>query len=66
MIQEISQTLSGTFEVGISIPVIVEGDPAKPELLDVIQCPCKAQDKKCFTEARGRHKHHLSYMPFCN
>ena len=66
MIQEISQTLSGTFEVGISIPVIVEGDPAQPELLDVIQCQCKAQGKKCFTEAFGYHKQHLSCTPFCN
>ena len=31
-----------------SIPVIAEGDPAPPELLDVIQYQCKAQGKLFF------------------
>ena len=50
----------------IPIPVIAEGDLAPPELLDVIQCQCQAQGKKCSTEARGCHKQHLSCTTFCN
>ena len=54
------------FQAEIPIPVIAEGDPAPPELLDVIQCQCKAQGKKCSTEACGCHKQHLSCTAFCN
>ena len=50
----------------MSIPVIAEGDPAPLELLDVIQCQCKAQSKKCPTKACGCHEQHLSYTSFCN
>ena len=51
---------------GIPIPVIAQGDPAPPELIDVIQCQCRAQGKKCSTEACGCHKQHLSCTSFCN
>ncbi|MCG7883058.1 MAG: hypothetical protein JAY96_15870 [Candidatus Thiodiazotropha endolucinida] len=54
------------FRDEIPIPVIAEGDPAPPELLDVIRCQCKAQGKKCSTEACGCHKQHLSCTTFCN
>ena len=37
----------------IPIPVIAQVDPAPPELIDVIQCQCRAQGKKCSTEACG-------------
>ena len=47
----------------IPIPVIAQGDP---ELIDVIQCQCRAQGKKCSTEACGCHKQHLSCTSFCN
>ena len=50
----------------IPIPVIAQGDPAPPELIDVIQCQCRAQGKKCSTEACGCHKQHLSCTSFCN
>ena len=33
----------------IPIPVIAQGDPAPPELIDVIQCQCRAQGEKCST-----------------
>ena len=51
---------------GIPIPVIAQGDPAPPELINVIQCQCRAQGKKCSTEACGCHKQHLSCTSFCN
>ena len=51
---------------GIPTPVIAEGDPAPPELLDVIRCQCKAQGKKCSTDGCGCHKHHLSCTTFCS
>ena len=44
----------------IPIPVIAQGDPAPPELINVIQCQCRARGKKCSTEACGCHKQHLS------
>lgn len=50
----------------IPVPVIAQGDPAPPELIDVIQCKCKAQGKKCGTEACGCHKEHLSCTSYCN
>ena len=51
---------------GIPTPAIAQGDPAPPELIDVIQCQCRAQGKKCSTEACGCHKQHLSCTSFCN
>ena len=50
----------------IPVPVIAAGDPAPPELLDVIRCQCKAQDKKCSSEACGCHKQLLSCTTCCN
>ena len=44
----------------ISILVIAEGGPALHELLDVIQCQCKAQKKTCSMEACRCHTQHLS------
>ena len=43
----------------IPIPAIAQGAPAPPELVDVIRCQCKAQGKKCSTEACGLHAHHI-------
>ena len=40
----------------IPIPVIAQGDAAPPELIDVIQCQCRAQGKKCSTEACLAHQ----------
>ena len=42
----------------IPIPVIAQSDPAPPGMIDVIQCQCRAQDKKCSTEACACHKQH--------
>ena len=50
----------------IPIPVVAQGAPAPPELVDVIRCQCKAQDKKCSTEACGCHKEHLACTSYCN
>lgn len=44
----------------IPIPVIAQGVPAPPELIDVIRCQCKVQGKKCSTESCSCHKEHLS------
>ena len=51
---------------GIPVPVTAERDPASPQLIDVIQCKCRAHDKKCTTEGCGRHKEHLSCTSYCN
>jgi hypothetical protein len=51
---------------GIPVPVIAQGDPAPPELIDVIRCQCKVQGKKCSTESCGCHKEHLSCTSYCN
>ena len=48
------------FQDEISILVIAEGGPASHELLDVIQCQCKAQNKTCSMEACRCHTQHLS------
>ena len=54
------------FRDDIPIQVITEGDPAPPELLDVIRCQCKAHGKKCSAEACSCHKQHLSSTTFCD
>ena len=54
------------FRDDIPIQVIAEGDPAPPELLDVIRCLCKAHGKKCSVEACVCHKQHLSSTTFCD
>ena len=41
---------------GIPVPAVAQGDPAPPELIDVIRCQCKVQRKKCSTMACGCHK----------
>ena len=51
---------------GIPAPVIAEGDPAPPELVDVIRCQCRAQGRKCSTEACGCHRYHLPCTSYCN
>ena len=57
----------GSFEMKFQYQsFIAEGDLAPHELLDVIQCQCQAQGKKCSTEACGCHKQHLSCTTFCN
>lgn len=50
----------------IPIPVLAQGAPAPPELIDVIRCQCKAQDKKCSTGACSCHKEHLTCTSYCN
>ena len=42
------------------------GCSSPPELIDVIRCQCRAQGKKCSTEACGCHKQHLSCTSYCN
>ena len=37
-----------------------------PTCCDVIRCQCRAQGKKCSTEACGCHKQHLSCTSYCN
>lgn len=54
------------FRNGIPSPIIAEGNPAPPELLDVICCKCKAHGKKCSTETCGCRKQHLSCTTYCN
>ena len=46
------------FQIKIYIPVIAEGDPAPPELLDVIQCRARSVLRR-FVDA-------TSSTPFCN
>ena len=36
-----------------------------PELIDVIQCQCKAREKKCITDACRCWKDHISCIPYC-
>ena len=50
----------------IPIPTVSQGAPAPPELVDVIQCQCKAQGKKCSTAACNCHKEHLACTSYCN
>ena len=50
---------------GIPVPVTSKSDPAPPELIDVINCQCKVEGKKCITTACGCHKEHLSCMSYC-
>ena len=50
----------------IPVPAIAQGDPAPPELIDVIRCHCRAQGRKCSTEMCGCHKEHLSCTTYCN
>src|SRR6267154_2702185 len=49
---------------GIPIPVIANGDPAPPELIDTLKCQCKAQGKMC-SDACGCQKERLSRTPYC-
>ena len=44
----------------VPVPAVAERDPAPPQLSDVINCQYKAVGKKCFTEACGCHREHLS------
>ena len=50
----------------IPTPVIVKGNPAPPELIDVICCQCKARGKKFSTVTCGCHKEHLSCTSYFN
>ena len=60
MSQEASQTLDGSFQSKFThfIPVIVEGDPAPPESLDVVQCKA--------ISVLGRYVDATSSTPFYN
>ena len=49
----------------IPVPVIALGDPAPPELIDVIRCQCQAQGKKCSTAACSCKKEHLACTSYC-
>ena len=44
----------------VPVSAIAEGDPAPPQLSDMINCQCKAVGKKCSTEACGCHREDLS------
>ena len=50
---------------GIPVPSIAPGNPAPPELIDVIQCQCKAQNNRCSTKVCSCHKEHLSCTSCC-
>ena len=50
----------------IPVPVTGASDPAPPQLIDVIRCQCKAQDKKCSTRTCGCHREHLPCTSYCN
>lgn len=47
-------------ENGIPVPVMATGDPAPPELVDVIRCQCKAKGEKCSTTSCSCHKEHTT------
>ena len=51
---------------GIRVPAVAQGDPAPPELINVIRCQCKVQGKKCSTMACGCHKEHIACTSYCN
>ena len=42
------------------------GEPAPPELVDVIRCQCRAEGKKCSTVSCSCHKEHLTCTSYCN
>ena len=50
----------------IPIPAIAPGAPAPPELIDLIKCSCKAQGKRCSSEACSCHKKHVPCTSYCN
>ena len=54
------------FQDGVPIPVVAAGDPAPPELVDVIKCQCRAEGKKCSTVSCSCHKEHLTCTSYCN
>jgi len=54
------------YQDGIPAPVLSKADPAPPVLLDVVQCQCRAANKRCGTEACGCHKEHMSCTVYCN
>ena len=50
----------------IPVPAVIAlGDPAPPELIDVIRCQCRAQGKKCSTAACSYKKEHLACTSYC-
>lgn len=51
---------------GIPVPAIASGDPAPPELIDVIVCHCSAKARKCSTGVCGCHSDHLSCASYCS
>ena len=53
-------------ENGIPAPVVGTGDPAPPELVDVIRCQWKVEGKKCSTASCSCHKEHITCTSYCN
>ena len=51
---------------GIPVLVMAIGEPAPPELGDVIRCQCRAEGKKCSTVSCSCHKEHLTCTSYCN
>ena len=51
---------------GIPVPVMAIGEPAPPELGDVIRCQCRVEGKKCSTVSCSCHKEHLTCTSYCN
>ena len=51
---------------GIPVPTIDQSDLVPPELMEVVQCQCKAQGKMCSTLACGCRKEYLSCTSYCN
>ncbi len=51
---------------GIPVPKLSQNDPVPPNLMDVIQCKCKAKGNKCSSLACGCQKEQLSCTTYCN
>ena len=54
------------WEVQNGVPVMATGEPAPPELVDVIRCQCRVEGKKCSTVLCSCHKEHLTCTSYCN
>ena len=56
--------LGGRFKI-TSLSCIAEGDPALPELLDVICCQCREQGKTYGNESCDCLKQHILFTSYC-
>ena len=51
-------------KISFTAPVTTTYDPSQPELINVIQCQCKARENKCSTDACCCWKDHSSCTPY--